>query len=143
MDTIHMNRQPNSPTPQPDKGTSHPHSSSNRIEQTRLSVTHSPLNGIHQTVRRMSHSEKQRVTISLPTPLIERLRNAVYWTGHRPLVALVSEAIEDIVAQMEEVNGGAYPQRVAPLKVGRRQGQRSPLRPATGHSSTSAFPDRP
>lgn len=112
------------------------------MNHARLPVTPSPLNGIHQTVRRAAHSEKQRVTISLPTPLIERLRNAVYWTGHRPLVALVSEAIEDIVAQMEEVNGGAFPQRVAPLKVGRRQGQRSPLRPATGHSSTSAFPDR-
>ena len=93
-------------------------------------------------MRRSSHSEKQRVTISLPTPLIERLRNAVYWTGHRPLVALVADAIEDIVAQMEEVNGGAFPPRVPPLKVGRRQGQRAPLRPATGHRSTSAFPDR-
>ena len=112
------------------------------MKQARLFVTQSPLNGIHHTVRRSPHSEKQRVTISLPSPLIERLRNAVYRTGHRPLVALVSEAIEDIVAQMEEVNGGTFPQRIAPLKVGRRQGQRAPLRPATGHSSTSAFPHR-
>ncbi len=143
MDTNHMNRQPSIPTPQPDNGTSHPHSSSSRIEQTRLSVDHPSLNGNLREVRPSPHSEKQRVTISIPTPLIERLRNAVYWTGHGPLVALVAHAIEDIVIQMEEVNGGAFPQRVAPLKVGRRQGQRSPLRPATGHSPTSTFPDRP
>ena len=65
-------------------------------------------------MRRSSHSEKQRITISLPTPLIERLRNAVDWTGHRPLVALVADAIEDIVAQMEEVNGGAFPNVLPP-----------------------------
>ena len=137
-----MNRQPSIPIPQPDDGTSHPHSSSSRIEQTRLSVDHPSLNGNYREVRPTPHSEKQRVTISILSHLIERLRNAVYWTGHGPLVALVAHAIEDIVTQMEEVNGGAFPQRVAPLKVGRRQGQRSPLRPPTGHSSTSAFPDR-
>lgn len=137
-----MNRPPNNQKPQPNAGTPHADSPSNGMKPARLSVTPSPLNGIHQSLRPTPHSEKQRVTISIPTPLIERLRNAVYWTGHSPLVALVAQAIEDIVAQMEEVNGGAFPQRVAPLKVGRRQGQRSPLRHATDHRSTSAFPDR-
>ena len=65
-------------------------------------------------------SKKLPVTVSLPTALIERLRNAVYWTGERPLASLVAEAIEDIVTQMEEVNGGAFPQRVSSLKRGRR-----------------------
>jgi hypothetical protein len=83
-------------------------------------------------------SKKQRVTVSLPTVLIERLRNAVYWTGHRPLVGLVAEAIEDIVTQMEEVNGGAFPQRVSPLNGGRRQGKHSPVQPTTTHSPDSA-----
>lgn len=68
--------------------------------------------------------QKQRLTVSLPVPLMERLRNVVYWTKDRPLVGLVAEAIEDIVAQMEEINGGAFPQRVSPLKPGRRQGTR-------------------
>ncbi len=72
-------------------------------------------------------SENQRVTVSLPTPLIERLRNAVYWTEDLPLASLVAEAIKDIVTQMEEANGGAFPQRVSPLKRGRRQRKHSPL----------------
>jgi hypothetical protein len=56
------------------------------------------------------------VTVSLPVALIERLRNAAHWTGDRPLVDLVAEAIEDIVTQMEEINGETFPQHVSPLK---------------------------
>jgi predicted DNA-binding protein len=87
--------------------------------QQPTSVNHRALNG--KPVLQFPPPQKQRVTVSLPTPLIERLRNAVYWTGHRPLVGLVAEAIEDIVAQMEEVNGGAFPQRISPLKRGRQR----------------------
>ena len=89
-----------------------------------------------------SPSQKQRVTVSLPTALIERLRNAVYWTGHRTLVGLVAEAIEDIVTQMEEVNGGAFPQRVSPLKRGRRQGKRSPANVSESQAFVSPYPNR-
>jgi|GEM_PF-3331451 len=81
-------------------------------------------NGTHHSLPSSVHSARQRVTVSLPTALIERLRNAVYWTGHRSLVDLVTEAIDDIVGQMEEINGGVFPQRMSPLKPGRRQGNR-------------------
>lgn len=101
------------------------------MQQKPLSVNRLPLNGLDRPVMQSPPSQKQRVTLSLPTTLIERLRNAVYWTGHRPLVGLVAEAIEDIVTQMEEVNGGTFPQRVSPLKSGRRQGTRSPVQSTT------------
>ena len=68
---------------------------------------------------------KQKITFSLPTALIERLRNAVYWTGNRPLASLVEEAIESLVTEMEEVNREAFPQRLSPLKAGRPQGKRA------------------
>ena len=45
--------------------------------------------------------QKQRVTVSLSVPLIERLRNAVYWTEPISLVKLFTEALEEIVAKME------------------------------------------
>ena len=70
-------------------------------------------------------SSKQKVTFSLSAPLIERLRNAVYWTGDRPLASLVEEAIEALVTEMEEVNRDAFPQRLSPLKAGRPLGKRS------------------
>ena len=124
------------------KGYLHPDSPSAGMQQNPLSVNHLPLNGIHHPMLQSSPSQKQRVTVSLPTALIERLRNAVYWTGHRTLVGLVAEAIEDIVTQMEEVNGGVFPQRVSPLKSGRRQGTRSPFHSTTTHSPDSANPNR-
>jgi ferredoxin-NADP reductase len=69
-------------------------------------------------------SPKQKITFSLPTPLIERLRNAVYWTGDRSLASLVEEALVALVTEMEEINQEAFPQRLSPLKAGRRQGKR-------------------
>ena len=71
---------------------------------------------MHQSVLPSLASQNREVIVSLPAALIERLRNATYWRGDPPLVDLVAEAIEDIVTQMEEVNGEAFPQHVSPLK---------------------------
>jgi predicted DNA-binding protein len=98
------------------------------MHQNTQAIEHLTVNGTHQPALTPFPLLKQRVTVSLPTGLIERLRNAVYWTGHGSLVGLVAEAIEDIVTQMEDINGGAFPQRVAPLKRGRRQGKRVPAK---------------
>ena len=97
------------------------------MQQKPLSINHVVLNGMHHPLLPSPPSQNQRVTVSLPTPLIERLRNAVYWTEDLPLAGLVAKAIKDIVTQMEKANGGAFPQRVSPLKRGRRQRKHSPL----------------
>ena len=111
-------------------------------QQKRPSDNHLALNGSQKPVHPPLPSMKQRVTISLPTGLIERLRNAVYWTGDSPLVSLVAEAIEDILTQMEEVNGGAFPQRVSPLKRVRRQGKCSPASTSETQDFVSPYPNR-
>lgn len=72
-------------------------------------------------------ARKQRVTITLPLALLERLRNAVYWTGHGTLARLITDSLEDAVNQMEGMNGERFPHRLAPLKRGR---PRTKLRPA-------------
>ena len=97
------------------------------MQQNPLSINHLVLNGMHQPLLPSPPSQNQRVTVSLPMPLIERLRNAVYWTEDLPLAGLMAKALEDIVTQMEEANGGAFPQRVSPLKRGRRQRKRTPV----------------
>ena len=71
---------------------------------------------MHQPVLPSPVLQKPEVMVSLPAALIERLRNAAYWTGNPPLAGLVAEAIEDIVTQMEEIDGETFPQRVSPLK---------------------------
>ena len=90
------------------------------MQQTPRLVNHLVPDGMPQPVQPSVPSKKLPITVSLPERLIERLRNAVYWMGDRPLASLVAEAIEETVTQMEEVNGGAFPQRVSPLKRGRR-----------------------
>ena len=71
---------------------------------------------MHQPLRPSPALQKPEVMVSLPAALIERLRNAAYWTGNPPLEHLVAEAIEDIVTQMEEIDGETFPQCVSPLK---------------------------
>jgi hypothetical protein len=119
----------------------HPDLPRTGMQENPISLDHLVLNGMHHPMLQSLPSEKQRVTVCLPTALIERLRNAVYWTGHRSLVALVAEAIEEIVTQIEEVNGGAFPQRMSPLKRGRRQGKRSPIHATTPPLSPSIQTD--
>ncbi len=71
---------------------------------------------------------RQRVTVFLPAPLLERLRNAVYWTERRPLAQIIADAVEDAVTELEHANGGAFPTRLAPLKPGRPRRNRTPAR---------------
>ena len=68
--------------------------------------------------------------VFLPEALIERLRNAAYGKGNPPLADLVTQAIEDIVTQMEEVDGETFPKHVSPLKRGAmtRRALSGPLR---------------
>lgn len=70
-------------------------------------------------------SRNQRVTIFLQTTLIERLRNAIYWTEQCTMTRVIADAIHDAVAEMEHANGGTFPPRLTPLKRGRPR--RGPL----------------
>ena len=70
-------------------------------------------------------SPNQRITILLPTTLIERLRNAIYWTEQCTMARVIAEAIHDAVAEMEHTNGGTFTPRLTPLKRGRPR--RGPL----------------
>jgi ferredoxin-NADP reductase len=95
------------------------------MSQQDASISQLDSNGTCHPVMQPRRSPKQKVTLSLSTSLIERLRNAVYRTGNRPLASLVEEALEAVGTEMEEVNREAFPQRLSPLKAGRRQGKRA------------------
>ena len=85
------------------------------------------VNGSPDQLASLARERKQRVTITLPSVLLERLRNAVYWTGHGTLACLIAEALEDAVTQMEDANGQAFPQRLAPLRRGRPRTKNRPV----------------
>lgn len=79
------------------------------------------LNGVTAT----ADPRNQRITVLLPTTLIERLRNAIYWTEQHTMARVIADAIHDAVAEMEHSNGGTFPPRLTPLKRGRPR--RGPL----------------
>ena len=69
---------------------------------------------------------KQRMTVTLPVELLERLRNAVYWTPGLTLARLIEEAVTDTIAAMERrSHGEPFPRRIAQLKGGRPKRMRA------------------
>lgn len=85
-----------------------------------------PCSGLTAIPLSSRSSPRQRVTVFLPAPLLERLRNAVYWTERRPLARIIEDAVEDAVTELEQANGGAFPTRLAPLRPGRPRRARLP-----------------
>ncbi len=63
--------------------------------------------------------QKERLTIHLPLDLIERVKNAVYWTPGLTLASLGEKALAKVVDQMEKKQGKPFALRRAELKGGR------------------------
>lgn len=57
--------------------------------------------------------------MKLPSAVIERLRNAVYWTPGLTIAGFVTKCIADVVARMETERGAAFPRRERALRPGR------------------------
>jgi hypothetical protein len=64
-------------------------------------------------------SVKQRLTVTMPANLLDRLRNAVYWTPALTLAGVIQTAVESKLQELENQNGEPFPPRVEELKGGR------------------------
>ena len=62
---------------------------------------------------------KERLTIHLPQSLIERLKNAVYWTPGLTLAELGETALTRLVDELEAERGATFETRTGELKGGR------------------------
>src|SRR5215470_6414310 len=62
---------------------------------------------------------KERVTFQLPIDLIERARNAVYWTPGATIAGLMEHALAAHLAEIEQHRGAPFPLRESALKTGR------------------------
>lgn len=63
--------------------------------------------------------EKSRLTINMNVPLIERIKNAVYWTPGLTMSKLVSDACGEELAYLEKKNGSEFKTRKEELRPGR------------------------
>ena len=68
---------------------------------------------------RSSNPAKTRLTVALPGALLDRLRNAVFWTADLTLAGLIEGAVADSVDRLERQHGEPFPPRIESLKGGR------------------------
>ena len=107
-----------------------------------MSTAPRPLNHTthNDTLKPDALPSNERITVSLPKSLVERLRNAVYWTETRTMARVIAGAIEDAVSDMESTNGGIFPARLRPLRPGRRRHPSSLSQSATTALTSRAVP---
>ena len=60
-----------------------------------------------------------RLTVNLPGDLVDRVRNAVYWSPNLKLSWLIAQSLRTTLAEMESSRQGPFPQRKNPLRAGR------------------------
>ena len=60
-----------------------------------------------------------RLTVSLPSDLVDRLRDAVYWTPSLTLAWLIAQSLGNSLAEMESLRQGPFPKRTKALRAGR------------------------
>ncbi|NGZ02623.1 MAG: hypothetical protein CV090_06200 [Nitrospira sp. WS238] len=63
--------------------------------------------------------KRQRMTVSLPTDLLERVRDAAYWMPGTTMAGLISSALEGFLTKLESQNGRPFSPRLQDLKPGR------------------------
>ena len=62
---------------------------------------------------------KERLTVHLPLEVIDRAKNAVFWSPGLTLAGLAEAAFVKALEKLEKENGGPFPARRAELKGGR------------------------
>lgn len=60
-----------------------------------------------------------RLTVNLPSNLVEQMRDAVYWTPGLTLAWMVARSVRASLNELETVNQGPFPRRAKPLRAGR------------------------
>ena len=82
-----------------------------------------------------------RLTVSLPSDLVDRLRDAVYWSPSLTLAWLITQSLGTSLTEMESLRQGPFPKRTKALRAGRPRlaGQTmnvSPRARLTGNGTT-------
>jgi hypothetical protein len=66
-----------------------------------------------------SDHEKERMTVQMSRNIIERVKDAVYWTPGLTVAQLTEEALEHALDMLEKKNGKPFDKRRSELRPGR------------------------
>ncbi len=69
--------------------------------------------------KKQRSSPKQRITVQISLDVIERIKNAVYWTPGLTLTSLAEDAFSKAVCELERERKAPFPKRKEELKTGR------------------------
>jgi hypothetical protein len=74
-----------------------------------------------------------RLTVSLPGDLVDRLRDAAYWSPDLKLAWLIAQSLRASLADLETSRQGPFPKRMMALRAGRPRlvGQSMKVHPRT------------
>jgi hypothetical protein len=89
---------------------------SHSIKNERRGVT-SPSSRPSKTGRQQPRTV--RLTVSLPSDLVDRLRDAVYWSPDLKLAWLVAQSLRASLSDLETSRQGPFPKRMMALRSGR------------------------
>jgi len=64
-------------------------------------------------------SGRVRLTVSLPVDLVDRLRDAVYWSPDLKLAWLIAQSLRASLADLERSRQGPFPKRIMALRARR------------------------
>lgn len=62
---------------------------------------------------------KMRITFYVSKDVVERVKNAAYWTPGMTLSAMAEKALEEHVERLEAERGEPFPERESELSKGR------------------------
>ncbi len=84
-----------------------------------------------------------RLTVSLPVDLVDRLRDAVYWSPDLKLAWLIAQSLRASLADLEMSRQGPFPKRIMALRAGRPrlvgQSMKVPPRTRLNANGTARF----
>lgn len=89
-----------------------------------LLSSHDHTNGVEKPAAQQLASEhnrqkKNRLTVQISEEVIEKLKDAVYWTPGATLADFAEQALLNHVNALEKERGQAFPKRSGQLKTGR------------------------
>lgn len=91
--------------------------SRNTIDTNHLDALFSPVEAVKP---KPQVKKKQKITFIMDSDLVERLKNAVYWSPGLTVSSVLEEATQKVINELEKANGKPFPERNGELKKGRQ-----------------------